>query len=465
MRINPRAKGRDRALTCLRRRMDPKLSDDFVFPDARNICDKYDIFLDEEGGSHQDQTPSPHQQQIRDAMLQSIGQNSDLVHQNESLIRQIESKNKEIEKLKLLIDACEPVPGLSAEKFQKLIQGSGDDNVDYRDSKIVALAKKIRTLTLAVNKEKALCSAQSTQLDEANRRCDTLQKELDAALLNGRAGSNRSHRRGKDANEGDVEKLQNDLVLANKSIDDLKRRCTQSSDEVKNLTRALARELGDGVSIEQAVDGGWRGRAQQIIMLKSKIKKLEAGVGITSQSTRSRNDVDSKAEEDLAYMSNERKQAVEALIDERGKLAEQCQALETKQRAHKARIRTLENEVSKHKQQLQILIEKTENDDELISALQEENFRLKDQLKARTSAVEEGSQKKDGGLKASSLLASRESRAKEDQAAAEISQNLLELQRLRRLCKQQAEQLNTQDDIIRQLRAGRPHVFGDERTS
>lgn len=43
---------------------------------------------------------------------------------------------------------------------------------------------------------------------------------------------------------------------------------------MKKLTRALTKELGEGVSIEQAVDEGWRGRAQTIVMLKSKVMSM-----------------------------------------------------------------------------------------------------------------------------------------------------------------------------------------------
>lgn len=45
---------------------------------------------------------------------------------------------------------------------------------------------------------------------------------------------------------------------------------TISVEESKQLSRALSREIGEGVALEDAVSGGWRGRAQQIIMLKNK---------------------------------------------------------------------------------------------------------------------------------------------------------------------------------------------------
>ena len=47
--------------------------------------------------------------------------------------------------------------------------------------------------------------------------------------------------------------------------------------EKDKLTRALARELGDETPVSKAVDGGgdWRGRAQQISLLKAKVNELQ----------------------------------------------------------------------------------------------------------------------------------------------------------------------------------------------
>lgn len=442
-----------------------KGSPDFEFPDTRTISAKYDIYVEGDEIS-----PDPLSPEVkRQALLESIEHSTALVGQNEDLIRHIERKNKEIETMHILLEACEPVPGLNAEKFRTLLQ-SGDENCDYRDSKIVALAKKVRRLTVAINKERATAEVQSANYSDLSDKYDQLQKELEAVLAAGpRATSNRSSRSGVtriggdsslekvSGNQIDTSNLQRELTTAQKSLEEMKRKQAQSVDEIKNLTRALHRELGEGVSVEQAVDGGWRGRAQQIVMLKAKIKKLEAaaasGVVQGPQHARPKTDVDSKAEEDLAYMSSERKQAIEMITEERGRLAEQCQVLETKQKSLKARIRTLENDGAKYKQQMQLLIDKTGTDDQLIEALREENARLSNALKQKASSSGAPSPPKQSILSRQGI---------DEQTAAEVSKNLQELQRLRRLCKQQAEQLNTQDDIIRQLRAGKVSMFGDE---
>ena len=67
------------------------------------------------------------------------------------------------------------------------------------------------------------------------------------------------------------------------------------------------------------MDEGWKGRAQQIVLLKSKVARLERDKESTMKSsaakTRLRSSttktVDEKAEEELNSMSQERQQAVE----------------------------------------------------------------------------------------------------------------------------------------------------------
>jgi hypothetical protein len=74
---------------------------------------------------------------------------------------------------------------------------------------------------------------------------------------------------------------------------------------------------------DQAVDEGWKGRAQQIVMLKSKVSRLEregggaggkqpgAGTSRPRGGGAQAKGVDAKADEELSSMSQERQQAVE----------------------------------------------------------------------------------------------------------------------------------------------------------
>jgi predicted nuclease with TOPRIM domain len=411
-------------------------------------------------------------------IMDDIRQDSSLVDRTEALIRKMNRKDQEIEKLCALLDALEPIPGLDAEKFQKLIESGDDDGADYRDAKIVALAKKNRRLTLELQKSRVSAESRALQIQELS---ETVQKmeaaSASASAVNRSAKASRSAASssaaaagGAAGDEGDVAgdaervaSLKKELSAAMKSNDDMRRKNFQLSEEVKLLTRALANEVGDGVSVEQAVDGGWRGRAQQIIMLKAKIKRLEqtiangevvvvppgvpgldgdaaAPVRVPKGGRRAGQpaNVDTKAESDLNDMSNDRKHAIESIVQERDTLVKENHQLEVKLQGTKARIRNLETDVQTQKQQLKMLLSAKDGDDELIDALQTEVKRLQDTAVALT--------------KSNRHTTTTAAAASTTAQTPPVDHLHSEITRLKRLCKQQQEQLSTQEDTIRTLR-------------
>ncbi len=428
-----------------------------------------------------------------------LEENSELMEKVNGLVKKVNDKNKEIERLCVMLESLEPVPGLDVDKYRRLIENANEDssgllNVDYRDTKIVSLAKKVRTLTMNINKERSLSESRLAQMEELEHKIARLEKEMDSNNSNINASSSnvstnknmiiKSAFSVPDAPSDAqlVEKLKKDLTLANKTIEEYRRKNNSLTDENKQLNRTLVKELGDGVDIEEAIkasnttsatttNSGWRGRAQQIVMLKTKLKRLEnqikeatanpsmsmAQSSVTSnyQSStvsapsvkrehQSTFDVDIKAEEDIAGMSNERRQAVEALTEDHARLYESNQVLETKVTAQKARIKNLETDVLKYKNQMKIIIEKTETDDQLIQALRAELERLRNSISASKSQAYK--QKEDDKLKTKTLNTGIVTSAT-DQAL-----NISEIQRLQRLCKAQANQITTQEDVIKELR-------------
>ncbi|CAE7671883.1 CCDC13, partial [Symbiodinium microadriaticum] len=319
---------------------------------------------------------------------------------------------------------------------------------DYRDTKIVSLAKKCRNLTRSLNKERGLNQSIKDKINTRQDDNGRLKRELDlVSSPAARAAATRA--RESKGSRGDAPSK--DSAQLQKQVEDLRRKLTASQDETKKLSRALAKELGEGVSVEQAVDDGWRGRAQQIVMLKAKVKRLEAGQtsgGVGR--TRGTRDVDAKAEEELQSMSAERQQAVEALTEDHQRLSQECGQLQHKLERQKARVRALESDSATHKQQLKVLVEKAESDDALIEALQKE-------VQSARSQLDDSRRKLREQAEAQSQPQMRTMRAADGAMACAVdtsSQALeAELNRMRRLCKQQAAQLETQETVIQKLRA------------
>jgi hypothetical protein len=371
-----------------------------------------------------------------------IRQNSDLTEKTETLFRKLQKKDQEIEKLCILLETLEPIPGINVESMRKHLESTPEDGADFRDAKIVSLAKKNRNLTVILNKERASSDSRGLQIHELADKLQQLERQ---------GSISKKDAMDKDSQQ-EIVNLRRELTASNKTVDDLRRKTFQATEESKQLSRALANELGEGVSIEKAIEGSWRGRAQQIIVLKAKVKKLESALGDVSSSgtvmsagnvgRTKRIDVDTKAQEDLAEMSLERKHAIDCIVEEKETLSRDNQLLEEKVKAYKSRIKNLEADGSRQKQQIKVVLDVKDSDDELIDALQQEIQRFKVQAKTR------GGVQRDETIsrQTPAPLVKSQSSFKNDELQADLS-------RLQRLCKSQGDQISTQDEVIRSLRS------------
>jgi hypothetical protein len=102
--------------------------------------------------------------------------NTELVSKSNELHKKLDQKNRDIEKLCCLLEALEPSPGMDIGKYKSLIESKveNDINVDARDAKIVALAKKSRNLTVSLNKEKGLNESKNSLIEELENKCNYL---------------------------------------------------------------------------------------------------------------------------------------------------------------------------------------------------------------------------------------------------------------------------------------------------
>lgn len=398
------------------------------FPDIDQLSLKYGIHIPEAPCATADNS----------SMLSDFKEGSDFIDRTEVLIRKLAKKDQEMEKLCVLLETLEPIPGVCVDSMRRHLDGDADNSTDFRDLKIVSLAKKNRNLIVMLNKERASADSRGIQIQQLTDRIQQLEKSNTSTFK-------------KDGSDGDSQHdalyTRREVAAANKSADDLRRKLFQSSEENKKLTRALLNELGDSATVDQAVEGAWRGRAQQIIMLKAKIKKLMSTADDTCSSVTlstaathrsKRADVDTIAQEELAEMSQERKHAIEFIIEEKEVLLKGNQQLEEKVQAHRARIRNLEADAYKQKQQIKVVLDVKEGDDELIDALQQEIQRFKLQAKGKGSAA---------GINTKTPA------APQGGDSSDLTAVTADVSRLRRLCKSQADQISAQDDVIRSLRS------------
>ena len=132
-------------------------------------------------------------------------------------------------------------------------------------------------------------------------------------------------------------------------------------------------------------------------------------------------------------LGTEKRTAHEAQQLEKAVLQEQNITLDNKLKGMKARIQTVEKEVIKYKQQIQLLLNKATTDDELIEVLREEIQKLRLTPTNTNMKLTLNNNPSNHPLESN-------------------GNDQMELNRLKRLCKQQTDQLETQDELIRELR-------------
>ncbi|GMF19760.1 unnamed protein product [Phytophthora fragariaefolia] len=353
------------------------------------------------------------------------------------------------------LEAQAPVPGLDVDAVQDILLEK--DNIehvrattyvyfvvkvlllnrcnslqDVRDVKIVHQAKTLRTLKRAMQREKQIAADATKQckaFEAANKKLeedvDTLKLKLqrfqaraaaDKVTSNGYEGAQTANQQQEEqvssteagSDSGPLKKLCEELKSKNLSL----------QQELKRTQRALIREVGDDVSIEDIIgnkDGtasgaSRRGRAQHIIMLKAKVKKLQAQLAMIKPATASIDsqesvnqttvlDVDQRAQQDLSGQQIHRQKLLDQLTHQRDELQERVHRLTRKYDALKARAQILDREKQETRNKFQVLVEKSRTDDALVDALQRQldtwKAKLHEARRARTADAMKGSSSPD----------------------------------------------------------------------
>ncbi|XP_076437318.1 coiled-coil domain-containing protein 13-like [Babylonia areolata] len=269
-------------------------------------------------------------------------------------------------------------------------------------TKIVELSKKIRELRAELESER-------TRSKQLMRKCTELETQMSSSrppdtqsLNSANFGSVISLRsvtvEPKEADEVDVKALQDKLKTTESKMADFRNQCQMLKQEVKVAQKVLSQELGENVNIQALLNnaGNFRGRAQQIIALQNKVEELKTQLAATqppllesetlgTKTSARRQTQDDKYRQELRRLEKERKETQEREAQERKALEEDHQSLKQRMEAAKARNKVLAGEVKSLKQQMQTLLQKGNNDDELISALMKQQTQLKQMLEETTN--------------------------------------------------------------------------------
>ncbi len=137
--------------------------------------------------------------------------------------------------------------------------------------------------------------------------------------------------------------------------------------------RVLQKEVGEDVSLAKILESGseWRGRAQQIILLKNKVKELKRELGHSGAGTGTGKH-ELQYRKNLQKLEDTKRKEKDTLAKELSTTVEEYHALRKKFEANQSRKRIVESENRDLRQKLGVLLTKTQNDDKLIDALKRE---------------------------------------------------------------------------------------------
>eukprot|EP01084_Bolivina_argentea_P025786 47948_1 len=259
------------------------------------------------------------------------------------------------------------------------------------------LAKKNRKLTVQLERERSRCA--QFQIDSKKLKSELAafshhklspKKVVEPMSFSERnlldtADSDAAH--AADDNKTDmkheIQKLKQKLIRSQSEI-------LKHKDFIKKLNIALKKEVGDDTKdINEIIrDGGsWKGRAERIAILQSKLYETKRELELLDDIGRSKQRISPRNK------NEEHKHALSLTATERIKQYEQAQVQiekiqqtnnELRQliKAKNCRIKGMETTVVSMRSKLKFFVEKSKTDDSLIETLQ---VRLNDQLKVQNS--------------------------------------------------------------------------------
>ncbi|XP_061726379.1 coiled-coil domain-containing protein 13 [Cydia pomonella] len=171
-----------------------------------------------------------------------------------------------------------------------------------------------------------------------------------------------------DINPDELKDLNNKLAGVNKKLYESKNRNLELKNEILLATKILQQELGDKfTSIKELQNdmAGWKGRAQQILLLQKRIVELEEKLNGKHKDL-----IDARKKDQsnvIREIEMKRKKEVDQAMKDLESLKEENQEMKKKLDGARCRVRNLECDSTAIRQKMQTFIEKSNHDDLLIN--------------------------------------------------------------------------------------------------
>eukprot|EP00762_Andalucia_godoyi_P001638 ANDGO_07033.mRNA.1 hypothetical protein len=358
----------------------------------------------------------------------------DMSDQIGMLLVQIDIRDREIAKLsrenERMKDALDAIQDPTTAKIIDLAKKNRTLNVNSE-----SLKTRVRKLELELKKATEQVAANAAAA--ASMSPTTASSSTTAATAMGNAGSisysalaqkDRERTASSAASSDELAqewKAKHDALFSR--FNDLQLQAASAKNESAKLRMLLQKEIGDDTDIAKIAkeDSNWRGRAQQISLLKIKIEKLKRELASATGNGALRPDTASVLASDSVSMygdsatvvtgvttlttgttmtSGVRFEELERLKGECSAKDEELSQLKIKIDGYKSRITNLESYSGGLKSKIALLLNKTENDDKLITTLKEQVVQAR-RMVSNSSAG--GAAPSSGNSKAAAILSAK----------------------------------------------------------
>ena len=292
-----------------------------------------------------------------------------IVNRYNLIQKKLKEKNNQIEILKNQLD------NIKGKQNNILESIKNSKSADLKDKKLIDLVKKNQDLSLKIERHKLKESNLTKQLTETEKKLNEVKNEM----------INLEKNKNIPVDKLELNSLKKNLKQSESHLSDVRNKLQLTKEENVKLNILLKREVGDSFDINRALTDKnyFKPRAEIIEGLKAKIKQLEKVIQVNNQnnllnSNNNNNGINlpliptstnmipysqyKKEREELQNKIEKTKNDMNQLTDQNNKL--------------KSRRNVLEKELKSQKEQLtdkiKILIEKSDNDEKLITALKNE---------------------------------------------------------------------------------------------
>ena len=261
---------------------------------------------------------------------------------------------------------------------------------EAREDKMKELARRAKAATMALGRERAKTASLMAEVAQLK------QSASDAAASGAAAGGTAAGtaaarlesasarvgdaRDGVDsgARERELKEAKERLAAANARLHEAKVSGQTAKSELVKYQRALLKEVGDDTSIARLLEegSGAKGRAQQISLLKDQVKDLQRRLASAHGEEAVPGSPANRGEQlqrgAIEHIEADRRREMERLLVREQELSGEVVESRKRVEAMGARIRNLELDVRGKKEKLKTLLDKSETDDALVTALRAE---------------------------------------------------------------------------------------------